>query len=307
MIYVYTINPSLMNIIGIYKRFPTQESCLEYLMQIRWNGTPSCPYCKSTRSSKLKSRFHCNNCNASYSVLVGTIFKGTKLELQKWFLAVSLILNGKKGYSARQLARDIEINPNTAWLMLMKIRVAMKQDTDLLEGIVEADETYVGGRRRNKHSDKKGAYGDGRGVNTKAPVLGVVQRGGQVRAIMTHSIGGKQIHKFIKDRVKKGSTLYTDEYGSYKSLRHLYTHGSVNHSIRQYVEGDKHTNTLEGFWGMLKRGINGSYHSVTRKYLQKYIDEFCFRYNNRGNKNLFEMLIKKTIIHETHTTLKYAH
>lgn len=307
-VYVYPINPSLMNIIGIYKRFPTQQSCMDYLMQIRWNGTPSCPYCTSTKCSKLKNRFHCNNCNASFSVLVGTIFKGTKLELQKWFLAISLILNGKKGYSARQLARDLEINPNTAWRILMKIRLSMKQDSSLLEGIVEADETYLGGRRRNRHSDKKGKHESGRSIHNKVPILGVVQRGGKVRAVITPSVEGKYIHKFIKGSVKEGSILYTDEFNSYKSLRHIYHHGSVNHSIRQYVDGDRHTNTLEGFWGMLKRGINGSYHSVTRKYLPKYIDEFCFRYNNRDNKNIFETVIKNSILHhEQTTTLKYLH
>lgn len=230
------------------------------------------------------------------------------MELQKWFLAISLVLNGKKGYSSRQLARDLEINPNTAWRILMKIRLALKQDETLLEGIVEADETYVGGKRRNRHSNKKGPHGGGRSLN-KVPVIGVVQRGGKVKAVTTLSVENVYIHKFIMGSVQIGSTLYTDEFQGYKSLRHLYAHGSINHSIRQYVDGDKHTNTLEGFWGMLKRGINGSYHSVSRKWLQKYIDEFCFRYNNRDNKNAFELVIKNSIIpHEpTYPTLTLMH
>ena len=139
-----------MNIIQIYKRFPTQQSCIDHLEKVRWNNEPVCPYCKSKNQTKRKgtNRYHCNNCNTSYSVMVGTIFHNTKLDFQKWFLAISLVLNAKKGLSARQLSRDIEVTKDTAWYMLMRIRKAMVEYGNLLQGIVEADETYIGGKNK---------------------------------------------------------------------------------------------------------------------------------------------------------------
>lgn len=152
-----------MNIIQIFNKFPTQESCLEHLDQIRWNGNPRCPYCESENQTPLKDehRYHCNNCNTSFSVTVGTIFHHTHLPLQKWFLAVTLMLNAKKGLSARQLARDLEVNKNTAWRITMKVREAMAYQGELLKGIVEMDETYVGGKPRKQgkkdNNDHKGS------------------------------------------------------------------------------------------------------------------------------------------------------
>jgi transposase-like protein len=175
-----------MNIIKIYKRFPTQKDCLEYLEKIRWKGTPTCPYCKSTNSTPApkEQRHHCNNCNTSYSVTVGTIFHKTHLDLQVWFLAISLILNAKKGISARQLARDLEINKNTAWYMAMRIRKAMNErwHRELLQGVIEMDETYIGGKPR-KTNNKKSTKNNKRGRGTdKAPVVGMIERQGKVKA-----------------------------------------------------------------------------------------------------------------------------
>src|SRR3990167_7097814 len=162
-----------MNIIQIYKTFPTQNDCLRHLEAVRWNGKPKCPYCKSGRQTPVpqEKRYHCNSCNTTYSVTVGTIFHKTKLDLQKWFLAISLVLNAKKGISARQLARDIEVNKNTALFVLMRIRKAMREYRVLLEGIIEADESYIGGKNRNKHNDKKTKGGQGRSTKDKTPVF----------------------------------------------------------------------------------------------------------------------------------------
>lgn len=146
-----------MNIIQIYKQFPDQESCINHLETVRWNNNAKCPYCNSTNATPVPKelRYHCNNCNTSFSVTVGTIFHKTKLDLQKWFLAVSLVLNAKKGISSRQLARDIEVTKDTAWYMQMRIRRAMNEYGELLKGIIEADETFIGGKNKNRHNDKK--------------------------------------------------------------------------------------------------------------------------------------------------------
>lgn len=272
-----------MNIIQVYKQFPTTQSCLKHLESVRWKGTPICPYCKSVKQSPLKKghRYHCNNCNTSFSVTVGTIFHKTKCDLQKWFVAISLILNAKKGISARQLGRDIEVTKDTAWFMLMRIRKAFLEYGEMLEGIVEADETYVGGKNKNRHNDKKTKDEQGRGGSDKTAVIGILQRDGKVKAKKVKDVSGKTLKSFIKENVKEGTQIMTDEWKSYNGLSLLYGHSVIRHAMGEYVNGAIHTNTLEGFWSLLKRGVIGQFHYVTPKYLNNYIDEFCFRYNNR--------------------------
>src|ERR1035437_8159842 len=171
-----------MNIIQVYKQFPTHEDCIKHLENVRWNNEPICPYCNSKNQSPLpkEQRYHCNTCNTTFSVTVHTIFHKTKCDLQKWFLAISLVLNAKKGYAARQLGRDIEVTKDTAWYMLMRIRKSFVEYPELLEGIVEADETYIGGKNKNRHADKKTKGGQGRGGEDKTPVIGLKQRDGKV-------------------------------------------------------------------------------------------------------------------------------
>lgn len=287
-----------MNIIQIYKKFPTQAACLKHIEQVRWHGKPVCPYCRSTSVSAVpkEKRYHCNNCNISFSVTVATIFHKTKLDLQKWFLAISLVLNAKKGISARQMARDIDVNKNTAWSMLMRIRKAMREQGQLLSGIVEADETYIGGKNRNKHNDKKTKGGQGRSTKDKTPVFGMLERGGKVRAQKVRNTGSRSLQSLINENVKKGAHLMTDEWTAYNNLqKNDYDHSKVNHGTGQYVMGIAHTNTIESFWSLLKRGIVGQYHHVTEKHLNAYINEFCFRHNNRGNSEIFELFIEKSL------------
>ncbi len=286
-----------MNIIQVYKQFPTQADCIKHLEKVRWNNEPVCPYCKSKKQTSFKTgnRYKCNGCNTSYSVTVQTIFHKTKCDLQKWFLAISLVLNAKKGLSARQLARDIEVTKDTAWYMLMRIRKAFKEYGDLLEGIIEADETYIGGKNKNRHKDKKTEGGQGRGGDDKTPVVGVLQRDGKVRAQKVKDVTRKTLHGVIKQHVAPGSMIMTDEWKSYNGLALLYGHQAVKHAMGEYVNGACHTNTLEGFWSLLKRGVIGQFHFVTAKHLNKYIDEFCFRYNNRDNKAIFSDVILKAV------------
>lgn len=274
-----------MNIIQVYKQFPTHSDCIKHLEKVRWNNEPVCPYCTSKNQTPVKKeqRYHCNNCNTTYSVTVQTIFHKTKCDLQKWFLAISLVLNAKKGLSARQLGRDIEVTKDTAWYMLMRIRKAFIEYGDLLEGIIEADETYIGGKNKNRHKDKKTEGGQGRGGDDKTPVVGILQRDGKVKAQKVKDVTKKTLHGIIKKNVKPGSMIMTDEWKSYNGLSLLYGHQAVSHAMGEYVNGACHTNTLEGFWSLLKRGVIGQFHYVTAKHLNKYIDEFCYRYNNRKN------------------------
>lgn len=286
-----------MNIIQVYKKFPKQSDCIKHLEEVKWNNKPVCPYCFSTNQTPRKDtqRYQCNNCNTSYSVTVGTIFHKTHLDLQKWFLAVSLVLNAKKGYSARQLGRDIEVTKDTVWRMFMQIRKAFIEQPELMEGIIEADETFIGGKNKNRHADKKTEGGQG-GAD-KTVVIGVLQRDGKVKAKKAKDRSMKTLNTFINANVKKGETLSTDEWLGYNKVSEKFKHLIVTHGAGQYVVGEAHTNTLEGFWSLFKRGIVGQYHQISAKHLDKYVDEFCFRYNNRKNasNDTFNLVINKAV------------
>lgn len=186
----------------IYKKYSTKDDCITHLENVRWHGKPVCPYCISTNQTPVpkEHRYHCNNCNTSFSVTVGTIFHKTKCELQKWFLAVTLVLNAKKGISARQLARDIEVTKDTAWFMLMRIRKAFKEYGELLECIIEADETYIGRKNKNRHSDEKAESGQGSGGEDKPPVFGMLQRDGK-KAGKVIDVTSKTLQSAIKANV----------------------------------------------------------------------------------------------------------
>lgn len=281
-----------MNIVKVYKLFPTQNDCLNYLEKIRWNNEPTCPYCKSNNSTPVpkEDRYHCNNCNTSYSVTVGTIFHKTKLDLQKWFLGISLILNAKKGISARQLARDLEVNKNTAWYMSMRIRRAMIENRELMSGFVEMDETYVGGKPR------KGGEPSKRGRGTKkTPVVGIVERNGKVTAKVQKKLDSKNLSRLVRENVDIDNTIIiTDEFTGYIKLKGFINHQVINHKL-SYANGNIHTNNIEGFWALLKRGIVGQYHKVSVRYLNRYICEFCYRYNYRKNEDLFFMTIQRAM------------
>lgn len=242
-----------MNIIDIFETFPTQESCLAYLERVRWPVKPVCPYCKSDKSSPLpkEHRHHCNTCNTTFSVTVRTIFHHTHMPLQKWFLAVSIILNAKKGVSARQLARHLKVNRNTAWRIAMKVREAMaeREHRELLQGIVEMDETYIGGKPRKTGPKAKSGRPRGRGTK-KIPVVGMIERGGNVKAKVASSrkLGIKRLSMLVRENVDIAqSVLVTDEWPGYNGIRRFMPHFRIDHSLA-YADGEIHTNSVESFW-----------------------------------------------------------
>ena len=296
-----------MNIIQIFKQFPTQKSCINHLEKLRWGKTPICVYCGSTNTNPLNQegrfRHYCNGCCKAFNVTVGTIFHGTHVPLQKWFLLISLMQNAKKGLSACQAARDIEMNRPTVWSMMHRIRRAMNNDNSLLSGIIEMDETYVGGKPRKenkKDDDDENNTGSTRGRGTKkTPVVGMVERGGSVKAksVAKNELKFIDFLKMIRKNINvTESLLVTDEYKAYNRLNKVIPHYSINHS-REYVNGDIHTNTIESFWAILKRGIMGQFHWVSKKHLNAYIDEFCYRYNVReiDSSSVFTMTIGRML------------
>lgn len=293
-----------MNVSEVFTKFSSQEACIQYLEVLRWQNEPECPYCRSKHSTRRKDtrRHQCNNCNNSYSVLVGTIFEDTKLPLFKWFLAISLMLNAKKGLSALQLGRDIGVNRKTAWYLQMRIRKAMQEgdDQDLFKGIVEIDETYIGGAQRNhskqKRQERRESGLNFTGMQHKQAVIGLLERAGRIKLEVLEKAQSKTIKPIIEHTVSTEACLVTDGFGAYRGLEKQYKeHQVLNKEKEEYVRGDYHTNTLEGFWTLLKRGIYGQYHKVSIKHLQSYLDEFTFKYNHRANKSNFALLINKTM------------
>jgi len=297
----------MSSIVSIYRRFPTKESCIEHLETVRWKGKPHCPYCKSERVSKhteqdRRSRWQCSLCRKSFSVTVGTIFHNSHVDLQRWFLLISLMFSAKKGLSALQAARDLEMRSATVWSMMHRIRKAMMDDGKLLAGIVEMDETFVGGKPRksnHKDPDDKG-WPRGRGSD-KQPVVGAVERGGRVKAkvVSKDEMSAADMQRFMAAMMDPAKTvLNTDEYSGYNGMNAKVIHRTISHkhgySRRDLFSGqfgNIHTNTIEGFWAIVKRAVYGQFHHVSKKYLPLYMNELTYLYNNRGNNNVLEDLL----------------
>lgn len=268
-------------LLELTNRFPNEKACREFLEQERWHGTIVCVHCGCFRKiyrindGKL---FKCADCRKQFTVRVGSIFEDSALPLQKWFMAIYIFMAHKKGISSVQLGKDIGVRQATAWFMLHRIRYAVRTRSleKPLNGIIEADETYVGGKPRFKGQSKTG-----RGTR-KTAVFGIAQRNGIVRAEVIEKTNRKTLHGLIKQDVSPEATIMTDEWQAYNGLdKHFASHDTVNHGRKEYVRGDVHTNSIESFWALFKRGYVGTYHWMSKKHLDAYIDEFEFRVNSK--------------------------
>jgi transposase-like protein len=270
------------------------EQARKHLEKLRWPNGPVCPHCGSVSVYALKGKadskhpvrkgvYKCKDCREQFTVTVKTLFEGSHVPLNKWLIAVSMICSSKKGISAHQLHRMLGVTYKTAWFMAHRIRYAMQQPAvKKFKGIVEIDETYVGGKPRKSQQDilDGKVFKRGRGTK-KAPVVALVQRNGNVKSQVMEKITTKNLKEFVYQNVDKGSTVMTDDYKPYKVLKRDFHHHAVKHTYGEYVRGSAHTNTVEGYFSLLKRGINGVFHHVSKKHLHRYLSEFDFRYNMR--------------------------
>ena len=278
--------------------FPTEESCIIYLECVRWPFKVISPYDKRSKVYHLGNhKYMCKNTQRVFHVKIGTIFQGTKVPLRKWFLAIWLVTSHKKGISSLQLSRDIHVTQKTAWYMLQKIRKCfICRNEGILKNKVEIDETFVGGKNKNRHWNKRVKKSQGRSFIDKTPVLGMLQRKGKVICRVIKNTSRSELTPNILKFIDLTAIIYTDEWQGYNEVSEMYEHYFVDHSRHQYADGDVYTNTIEGFWSLLKRGIIGIYHHLSRKHLQLYVNEFCFRYNTRkiSSFSRFNLLLRNS-------------
>ena len=277
--------------------FPDEAACDAYLIAKRWPNGVSCPRCGSCNVYGLKSmdnKWECPDCRQGgayrFSHLVGTVFENTNVDLRVWFRVIHLMLVSKKGISALQVQRMMGFGSyRTAHYMCHRIRAGMQDESfQKLMGIVEVDETFVGGKAKNRHKDRRGDGSGGTGGAGKEIVAGAVSRKGNVVARVIQNTDAKTLQGFVRGAVsEKVSLLCTDQWNGYRGLNKSFPHATVDHAHGQYVVGAVHTQTIEGFWSILKRGVVGTFHKVSAKYLPLYIAEFQFRYNNRNNPDIF--------------------
>jgi len=314
-----------MNLIEITNKFPTELDAIQHFEQVRWKSKIECPYCASKSKGKRNKdyRFHCKECKKSFSVTTRTNLHNTRLPLRTWIIAFAIITDAKKGISAKQLERNLGVHYETAWTMYMKIRDLMVEPVGKLDDITEMDETYVGGKPRKmadpnclpaknridlnkriaelekegyefKEGTRKVACNTnvkrGRGTK-KIPVVGIVERDGNVVAQVMQSLTKKNLQTMIKKHVDtKDSVIVTDNYRGYSRLHNIIEHIKIDHH-KMYSYKGVNTNTIESFWAIIERGIMGQYHQVSPKYLPKYVTEFVFKFNNRNKDDMFETLI----------------
>lgn len=293
--------------------FKDEKTCIEYYESIRWDGKPVCPHCGSDNPYKTARGYKCSNsqCYKKFTVKVGTIFQSSKISLRTWFAAIYLATTSKKGISSVQLSVQLGITQKTAWFLLHRIREMLKEKAPQMLGennMVEVDEAYIGGKEKNKHYSKKRSdegttRNDGTPFKDKKVVVGIIERSGRVVLKYIPRADKANMVAFIRKHVPVQAEIHTDEAPVYKELKKTYTHKSVKHALSIYVDGNVHTNTIENFWSVLKRGIYGIYHQVSDKHVSRYLDEFAARFNTR---KLTQQERFDNFLEDSESVLKYA-
>ena len=280
------INTNIKSVFELTQIFSSEQDCIDYLETLRWSKVPVSPFDSTSKVYKCKNnQYRCKNTGKYFNVKTDTMFENSKISLRKWFLAIWLVTAHKKGISSIQLSKDIGTTQKTAWFMLQRIRACFGiENSNELEGVVECDETFIGGKNKNRHKDKKVPHSQGRSFKDKVPVMGMLQRDGKMNAFVVNDTKRKSIQPLIYKYVNTATRLITDEWWAYTGLDKDYDHRIIDHSKKEYVslqDNTIHTNNIEGSWNILKRSVSGMYNHVSKKHLQKYVDEFVYRFNLR--------------------------
>lgn len=294
----------LNSFVEMLSALPDEKSCREYLEEKIWNGTPVCPHCgvvdinhyKLKVKGEFKGMYKCRSCRERFTVTLKTMFEGSHIPLRKWFIAIYIFSLHKKGVSSHQLASDLGITQKSAWFMLSRIRQAFapkKKTGGKIDGAISCDETFIGGKNKNRHADKKVVESQGRSVKDKTPVFGIKHIGGDMHTHVVPDTKATTLKPIINEMMQDGSIVIMDEWLGYSNLSANYNHVVINHRDNEYVRGGFTTNNVENFWSLLKRGI---YHQVSPKHLHKYCDEFAFRFNarNASTNDKFDYSLKNS-------------
>ncbi len=291
------------SLLEMVTKLPTEKHCREYLEHMRWQGKTCCAHCGKNKTYKLKvagefnGLYKCASCRKRFTVRVGTILEGSHIGFQKWLFAIFIFTSHKKGISSHQLAKDLAVTQKTAWFMLQRIRLVLENRETKIQftGVTTMDETFVGGKNKNRHRDKKVPMSQGRSHKDKTPVFGAINNGYLVTKVIPDT-KAKTLKPIIRELCEQGSIIVSDEWKGYWGLNKEFGHVVVNHMRKEYVNGDFSTNNVENFWSHLKRGIYGIYHKVSREHLHRYTSEFTYRFNTRdlSETERFEKALKSS-------------